>query len=69
MESHVQNKRTTAIEDILDTEQIIKGSLSLLQHNGSAAFKLSVPSPLPPAFSANDLAGGQTQIANVCQIR
>jgi hypothetical protein len=40
-----------------------------LQHDGAAVFKLLDQSPLPPALSAKDLPGGQTQILNVRQIQ
>jgi len=59
----------TAVEYILDTEEISKQSLSLFQHDGAAALKLSEGSPLPPPLSAKDLPGGRTQILNVRQIR
>jgi hypothetical protein len=59
----------TAVGYISDTEEIVKASWSLIQHDGAAAFKLSERSPLPPALSAKDLPGRRTQILNVCQIR
>jgi len=59
----------TAVEYISDTEEIVKASWSLLQHDGAAAFKLSERSPLPPALSAKELPGGRTQILNVRRIR
>ena len=59
----------TAIGSISDTEDTVKASWSLFQHDGAAAFKLSERSPLPPALSAKDLPGEQTQIINVPQIR
>ena len=68
-ESRTQNKRITAVRYISDTEEIIKASWSLFQHDGAAAFKLSERSPLPPALSAEDLPGGRTQILNVCRMR
>jgi len=68
-ESRAQNKQMTAVEYISDTEESVKASLSLFQHDGAAAFKLSERSPLPPALSAKDLPGGQTQILNVHQIQ
>jgi len=68
-ESGAQNKQMTAIGYISDTEESIKASWLLFQHDGAAAFKLSERSPLPPAFSAKDLPGGRTQILNVRQIR
>jgi hypothetical protein len=60
-ESRAQNKQMTAVGYILDTEEIVKASWSLFQHDGAAAFKLSQRSPWPPALSANDLPGGRTQ--------
>jgi len=59
----------TAVGYILDTEEIVKASWSLFQHDGAATFKLSERSPLPPALSAKDLPGGRTQILNVRGIR
>jgi len=64
-ESRYQNKQMTAVGYISDTEEIVKASWSLSQHDGAAAFKLSERSPLPPALSAKDLPGGRTQILNV----
>jgi len=58
----------TAVGYILDTEDIVKASWSLFQHDGAAAFKLSERSPLPPALSAKDLPGGTTEILNVRRI-
>jgi len=68
-ESRAQNKQMTAVGYISDTEEIIKASWSLFQHDGAAEFKLSERSPLPPALSANNLPGGRTQILNVSRIR
>jgi len=68
-ESCAQDKQMTAVGYISDTEEIVKSSWSLFQHDGAAAFKLSERSPLPPAFSAKDHLGGQTQIFNVRRIR
>jgi len=68
-ESRAQNKQITAVRYLLDTEEIVKASWSLFQHDGAAAFKLSERSPLPPALCAEDLPGGRTQILNVCRIR
>jgi hypothetical protein len=68
-ESRGQNKQVTAAGDISDTEEIVKASWSLFQHDGAAAFKLSERSPLPPALSAKDLPGGKIQILNVRRIR
>jgi len=68
-ESRTQNRQITAVRYISDTEEIIKASWSLFQHDGAAAYKLSERSPLPPSLSAKNLPGGLTQILNVCQIR
>jgi len=68
-ESRAQNKQMTAVGYISDTEEIVKASWSLFQHDGAAAFKLSERSPLPPPFSAKDLPGGRTQMLNVRRIR
>jgi len=57
-DSYAQNKQMTAVGYILDTEEIVKASWSLFQHDGVAAFKLSEISPLPPPRSATDLLGG-----------
>jgi len=59
-ESRAQNKQMTAVGYISDTQESVKASWSLLQHDGAAAFKLSERSPLPPALSAKDLHGGRT---------
>jgi len=68
-ESRTQNTQMTPVGYISDTEQIVKASWSLFQHDGAAAFKLSERSPLPPALSAKDLAGGRTQLLNFRRIR
>jgi len=68
-ESRAQNKQMAAVGYISDTEEIVNTSLSLFQHNGPAAFKLSEKSPVPPALSSKDLPGRQTQILNVCRIK
>jgi len=59
----------TAVGYISDTEEIVKSSWSLFQHDGAAAFTLSERSPLLPALSAKDLPGRRTQILNVRHIR
>jgi hypothetical protein len=56
-------------EYMSDTEEIVKASWSLFQHDGAAAYKLSERSPLPPALSAKDLPGGRTLILNVRRSR
>jgi len=68
-ESHAQNKQMTAITYIWDTEEIVKASWSLFEHDGAAAFKLSERSPFPPELSAKELPGGWTRIWNVRRIR
>jgi len=68
-ESRAQNKQMTAIGYNSDTEEIVKASWSLFQHDGAAAFKLSDRTPLPPALSAKDLPGRRTQILIVRRIR
>jgi hypothetical protein len=57
------------VEYISDTEEIVKASWSLFQHDGAAAFTWSERSSLPPPLSAKDLPGGQTPIFNVRRIR
>jgi len=51
-ESRAQNKPMTTVGYILDTEESVKASWSIFQHDGAAAFELSERSPLPPALSA-----------------
>jgi hypothetical protein len=68
-ETHAQKKQMTAVGYISDTEEIVKASWSLFQHDSAAAFTLSERSPSPPALSAKDLPGGRTQILNVRQIQ
>jgi len=68
-ESHAQNKQMTTKGYISDTEEIVKTSWLLFQHDGPAAFKWSERSPLPPALSAKHLPGGRTQIFNVRRLR
>jgi len=68
-ESCTPNMQMTARGYISDTEEIVKASWSLFQHDGAAAFKLSERSPLPPPLSATDLPGGRTQALNVRRIR
>jgi len=61
-ESRAQNKQITAVGYISDTEEIVKASWLLFQHDGATAFKLSEISPLPPSLSAKGLYQGGTQI-------
>jgi len=67
-ESRDQVKPMTAVAYISDTKEIVKASWSLFEYDRAAAFKFSERSPLPPALSAKDLPGGQTQMLSVCQI-
>jgi len=67
-ESRTQHRQLTAVGYISDTEEIVKAFWSFFQHDGVAAFNSSERSPLPPALSAKDVNGGQTQILNVCRI-
>jgi hypothetical protein len=67
--SRAQNKQMSTVGYISDTEEIVKGSWSLFQHDGVAAFKVSERSPLPPALSAKSLPGGRTQILNARRIQ
>jgi len=67
-ESRTQDKQMTTVRYISDTEESVKASWSLFQHDAAAAFKLSERSPLPPALSAKDLTGERTPILNVRQI-
>jgi len=68
-ESRAQNKQLTAVGYISDTEESVRASSSIFQHDGAAAFTLLERSPLPPALSAKQLAGGRTQVLNVHRIR
>jgi len=63
-----QMMQRTAERYILNTENIMKASWSLLQHDSAAALQLSERSPLQPALSPKNHPGGQTQIVNVHQI-
>ena len=58
----------TAVGYISDTQESVKASWSLGQHDGAAAFILSERSPLPPTLSAKEVARGQTQVVNVRRI-
>jgi len=53
----------------LDTEEIVKTTWQLFQHDGAAAFKLSERSPFPPALCSKDLSEEQTQVLNILQIK
>jgi len=61
-------KEMTAIVYILYMEEIVKVSLSLFQHDGTAAFILSESSPVQLALSPKDLLGEQIQILTICRI-
>jgi len=64
-ESRAHNMQITGVRYGLDTEEIVKASWSLFQHDGVAAFELSERSPLPPALPTKDHPEGRTQIINV----
>jgi hypothetical protein len=66
--SRAQHNQMTAQGFISDTEDVVKASWSLIEHDGAAPFRLSERSPLPPALSAKDLHEGRTQILNVRRI-
>jgi len=68
-ESRAQNKQMTARGYISDTEEIVKASWSLFQHDGAAVSKLSERSPLPLPLSRKNLPEGGTQILNIHRIR
>jgi len=68
-ESRTQNKQMTAVGYISDTEEIVKASWSLFQHDGTAAYESSERSPLPPPLSAKELPGGRTPILYVNRIQ
>jgi len=68
-QSHAHNKQMMAIRYVSDTEEIVKVSWSNYPHARAAAFTLSVWSPVPPALSAKDLTGGQTQRLNARGIK
>jgi len=59
----------TAVGYISDTEEIVNASRTIFQHDGATAFELSERSRQPPALSAKDLRGAQTQILNVCRLK
>jgi len=68
-QSRAQNKQMTAVRYISDSKEIIKASRSNFHHACAAAFILSQRSLLPPALSAKNLPGEQTQVLNVRRIR
>jgi len=68
-ESCTENYQMTAIGYISETEEFVKTSWELIQHDSAAEFTLSETLPLPPALSTKALSGGQTQQLNVCQTR
>jgi len=68
-ESYTQNKQMAAGEYISDTEVIVKASWPNFQDEDVAAINVAETSSLPPALSAMDLPGGQTQVLNVHQIQ
>jgi hypothetical protein len=56
-ESRAQQKQITVVGYILNTEEIVKASWSLCQHNGVAAFKLSQNITLGSSFVCKELPG------------
>ena len=68
-ESQGRNRQKTAVRYISDTEQIVKASWTLFQHDGGATFKLSERASWPPALSAKDLPGDRTRRLNVHRIQ
>jgi len=68
-ESRAQHTQMTAVGYISDTEEIVKASWSLFHQDRAAALKLLEKLPVPPALSANDLPGGQTEVLNVLRIK
>jgi hypothetical protein len=63
--SRSQNTQMTAVGYISDTEDIVKVSWLVFQHDGAAAFKLAERPALPPPLSAKYLPAGRTQVLNV----
>jgi len=61
-QSRAENNQMTIIAYISDTEEIVKASWSLFQHDGAAAFKMLERSLLPPDSSAKDIPGRRTRI-------
>jgi hypothetical protein len=55
----------TAIGYIPHTEENVNAFRLTFQHDGAATIQLSPRPPVPPAFTAKDLPGGQTQVLNV----
>jgi len=68
-ESRAQNTQMTAEGYISDTEGIVKASWSNFQHEGAAAFIFSGRSPVPPAWSAEDLLARWTEVLNVGRMK
>jgi len=64
-QSCTQNTQITAIEYILNTEDIVKSSGSNFQHDGVAAFELSERPHVPPASFSTDLPAGRTQLSTI----
>jgi len=67
--SRTQNMNLTAGGYISDTEEIVKAIWSIFEPDGAAGIILSEWSPLPPAFSANDIPGRWTEVLTVCPTR
>jgi hypothetical protein len=56
-QSGAQCRPLTAVGYISDTEEMVKVSWAVFEHDGAAAFMLSEISPLPPAWSAKGHPG------------
>jgi len=67
-ESGTHNKRMTTVRYISDTEEILKASWSLFQHDGANALISSERSLLRPPLSTKEVPGGLTHILNVRRI-
>jgi len=68
-ESRAQNKQMTIGGYISDTEDIVRASWSLFQHDGADTFQSSERSHLPPPLSAENFPGGRNEVLKVHRIR
>jgi len=64
-ESCTENELMNVVRYITGTQEIIKATWSRFEHDGVAALKSLVSSPLPPALSAKNLPAEQTKVFNV----
>jgi len=55
--SRDENKQRTGVGYIVDTEEMVTASWSLLQHDAVAAFSTSGVSPLLPPLGAKNIPG------------